>query len=631
MVQRHPLPEQCFSLVAENRDSVLLHTSKCDDINSRSFLFLNPIRVLVARRTSEVHGLLDAIVDATRSGYFAAGYLSYECGGAFEPHSNPSNECDGCLAWFGVFKEPFVFNHLTGGFDGPDGLSPHRRERKLPGEFAITNLKLGISESDYIAKVNEIHDLIRAGDTYQINFTDRFTFDFGGDPAALFSALTRAQPVSYSAFIHHDDRYLLSLSPELFFRARNGRIATRPMKGTAPRGRTVQEDEQIADWLWNDAKNRAENVMIVDMLRNDIGRICEYGSVHVDDLFSIEKYATLFQMTSTVSGKLQPEIGLSDILAAMFPSGSVTGAPKIRSMQIISQIEQRSRGVYTGSIGFSSPGGESTYNVAIRTILLQNGRGEMGVGGGITTDSKPDDELRECQLKARFLREKFPQFAIFESLLWDGSFPFLHAHLSRMENSALYFDFPFDSTEAERLLLEYADSLHPGSSSKVRLELSSSGKLLVSSITIGAHAGSGVVTISDQRTSSNDRFLFHKTTNRRLYTEAYERAVREGFEDILFLNERDELTEGAISNVVLQFGETLYTPPLSCGLLPGVYRQHLIATNPAISERVLTLEDLSRADAVFLCNAVRGLRRVRIGMAGMNMVGTGGGIEPSTC
>lgn len=626
MALTYPLPWQCFSLIAENRESVLLHTSKCDSCNYRSYLFLNPIRVLVASSPAEFPDLLEGIDDATRSGYFVAGYMPYECGQVFEPQPGVSAEHNEAIAWFGVFKEAFVFNHRSGVFEGS---RPPIEDSQPRGDFAISNLRLGISETDYKSKIEAIHDLIRAGDSYQINFTDGLNFDFAGDPAALFASLTRTQPVPYSAFIHQGDRYILSFSPELFFRIENGRIVTRPMKGTASRGRTTEEDERTADWLRNDPKNRAENVMIVDMLRNDIGRICEYGSVRVDDLFSVEKYSTLFQMTSTVSGKLRANAAVRDIFAAMFPSGSVTGAPKVRSMQIIRQLEENPRGIYTGCIGFVGRNGDATFNVAIRTLVLENGRGEMGVGSGITIDSDAQDEFRECELKARFLRDAPTEFAIFESLLWrGGSYPFLSAHLNRMESSAHYFDFPFNRKLAETMLQEHAGSLQPKLSSKVRLELKSSGEFMVSSSPLLGQTGPGIVTVSERRTSSGDRFLFHKTTNRGLYQQVYEQAGRDGYDDALFLNERDELTEGAISNVILQFGEKLYTPSLSCGLLPGVYRQHLLATNPAISECVLTIEDLFRADTVFLCNAVRGIRKVKV-IQEIKMV-SAEGIKPST-
>jgi para-aminobenzoate synthetase/4-amino-4-deoxychorismate lyase len=399
------------------------------------------------------------------------------------------------------------------------------------------------------------------------------------------------------------------------------------MKGTAPRGRTTSEDRILAEWLRNDPKNRAENVMIVDLLRNDLGRLCSFGSVQVRDLFAVERYPTLWQMTSTITGELRPEVGFQGIFRALFPCGSVTGAPKIRAMQLLAQLEQRPRGVYTGAIGFFSKA-ESVFNVAIRTLALHGGQGTMGVGSGIVIDSNPADEWRECLLKAEFLtrpanrgaRPSPDSFSLVETLLWQGEYPLIQLHLDRLQDSAGYFDFPFNRNETESALQAHANSLtrnpreaganSPHSSRKVRLLLSHDGALQITSEPIPASSAQPLhVGMAAQRTDSRDPMYFHKTTHRPFYTEALQAAIAAGYDDVLFLNRRGEVTEGAIHNVFIETGGRLITPPVDCGLLPGVHRRHILATHPNAEERVLSLEDVRCADAIYLSNAVRGLRR----------------------
>jgi para-aminobenzoate synthetase/4-amino-4-deoxychorismate lyase len=612
-------PESCYPTLARSPHSILLQSSRCDAENYRSHLFLEPSEVITAESPEELGTLFARIEDALARGNFVAGFFSYECGSyecgeraaaaSTNPHGMP-------LAWFGVYPRACIFNHHSGSFEGePPRLSQSSQCGDL--QYAISNARLEISEDVYSAKVDAIHEYIRSGETYQVNLTDRFTFDFSGSPMGLFAAINASQPVPYSAFINLGERQILSFSPELFFRTSGRtsgrRIVTRPMKGTARRGRTLEEDAAIAEWLRTDPKNRSENVMIVDLLRNDIGRICEFGSVRVEELFAVESYDTLFQMVSTVSGELRPETGLFDIFQSIFPCGSVTGAPKIRTMEVIRRLEQRRRGVYTGAIGFFAPGGESVFNVAIRTVLLSEGRGEMGVGSGITIDSVAQEEYRECCLKANFLTSPTPAFLLIETLLWDGErYPLLDLHLQRLEGSARYFGFAFDPEEARTLLAENARRIPAGISKKVRLTLNRQGTIKVENTELGRMEESGRVAISPVRTSSLNRFLYHKTTQRQHYAALFDKAQQEGYDDILFFNERGELTEGAISNVFVEIEGKLLTPPISCGLLTGVYRQHLLVTDARAAEQVLTLQELLSAESVYLCNAVRGMRKVSI-------------------
>jgi para-aminobenzoate synthetase/4-amino-4-deoxychorismate lyase len=397
------------------------------------------------------------------------------------------------------------------------------------------------------------------------------------------------------------------------------------MKGTAPRGRTTIEDRALADWLRNDPKNRSENVMIVDLLRNDLGRLCAFGSVRASHLFAVERYPTLWQMTSTVTGELRPEIGFQDIFRALFPCGSITGAPKIRAMQLLSQLEGQPRGVYTGAIGFFSQH-ESVFSVAIRTLSLHGVRdrqsGSMGVGSGIVIDSNPADEFRECLLKAEFLTHSTnmpthsspDSFSLVETMLWHGDYPLIELHLDRLEDSAHYFAFPFNRAQTKAALEACAAQFSDRQPRKLRLLLNAEGELSITDELLPVPAAQPLrLRIAAQRTDPQDPMYFHKTTHRPLYAQAFQAALDTGYDDVLFLNQRGEVTEAAIHNLFIEKDGRLFTPPIACGLLPGVHRCHILESNPRAQEQTLHLEDLRQADAIYLSNAVRGLRLAVIG------------------
>lgn len=604
-------------------------------------LFTAPARVLVADQPAEIPRLFAEIESAVADGSCAAGFFSYECGVCFEPKAGPRPVSTPCqsgkpLAWFGVYERCYRFDHLTGAFAGgdPPGIAEFRvgGPSEDAGPQAKIEAAFGLSESEYCERIAAIHEWIRAGDVYQLNFTVPLRVETAAAPAALYARLRNRQPVPYGAFLHwQPGSHILSFSPELFFRmdrqGENRRIVTRPMKGTAPRGRTSREDRDRSEWLRNDAKNRSENVMIVDLLRNDLGRLCRFGSVQVESLFAVERYPTLWQMTSTVTGELRPDAGFHEIFRALFPCGSITGAPKVRAMQLLAQLEPEPRGIYTGAIGFFSRE-QTVFNVAIRTLELQGEsggsalrRGVMGVGGGIVADSDAAAEFSECLLKAEFLTSppnRLPEsFSLMETLLWLDGYPLLELHLDRLVDSAGYFDFPCDREAVKAALLAHASTFPSQEPRKVRLLLDSDGSLGIASGLlpepgIAAATDPVRVRIASERTDPRDRMLFHKTTHRPLYAAAFEAAAQAGFDDVLFLNLRGEVTEGAISNLFVENDGRWSTPPIECGLLPGVFRRHLLETRPTIAERVLLLEDLRQADAVYLANAVRGLRRVAI-------------------
>ena len=638
MSRRHPVPAEVLALVEHTPAAILLESARPGSRDSTSLLFLSPLRVLEAKEPAEIPGLFAQIESAIAAGHVAAGFFSYECGTAFEPKAGlrspnePLPEPAPPLAWFGIYEQAWTYDPVTGTFpcgDPPglpdvdsDAISEARLNRPQENSAPAAPLELvsALTPDAFARRIDAIHEWIRAGDVYQLNFTFPMRTRIAASPAALYAQLRSRQPVDYCAFIHWQlGRHILSLSPELFFRLEDDgtkrRITTRPMKGTARRGRSTAEDRQIADNLHNDTKNRSENVMIVDLLRNDLGRLCEFGTVQVANLFAVERYPTLWQMTSTVTGTLRRDVRCHDIFRALFPCGSITGAPKVRAMQLIAQLEEEPRGVYTGAIGFFSRT-KSVFSVAIRTLEVDGENAAMGVGSGIVIDSSAANEYRECQLKAEFLTRPQPPFSLIETMLWQDGYPLLELHLNRLLDSANYFDFPCDPAQVKASLLTLAASFPDQHPRKVRLLLDAQGALALSHDLLPSEAPAAAaslrVCITPQRTHSSDRFLFHKTTHRPLYEAAFKSAQEAGFCDVLFLNEQGQVTEGAISNVFIRKNDLWLTPPVACGLLPGVYRRHLLATRPDVQEQILHLEDLKTADAIFLSNAVRGLRQVTI-------------------
>jgi len=635
----HSLPAELYSLVERTPASILLEcarpipadpsitppasSSAPQRESSLTRLFAVPLRVLKVHRLDDLPALFAEIEVAVAAGSHVAGYFAYECGAFFEPTTatnqpgppSPENP----IAWFGIYNQPALFDHRTGNF--LHGELPALGRFPVPVEAAdpLPTCSLDLDQAGYAARVEAILEKIRAGDIYQLNFTFPMRVQSPGNPAALYRRLRARQPAPYAAFLHtKPGQRILSFSPELFFQIQNQtktrRITTRPMKGTAPRGRTTSEDRVAADFLRNDPKNRAENVMIVDLLRNDLGRVCTYGTVETSDLFALERYPTLWQMTSTVTGELRPDATFQQIFRALFPSGSVTGAPKVRAMQLISEFESAPRGVYTGAIDFFSPQ-ESIFSVAIRTLSLSGKTGSMGVGSGIVIDSDQAAEFRECQLKAQFLTQpdhRFPtDFSLVETLLWDGSYPLIELHLARLADSAAYFGFPCERWEVRAALLAEEATFPNRRPRKVRLLLSPDGALQLTSEILPEKTANPKplrVALSPHRVDPLDPMLFHKTTHRPLYVEAFASVTRDGYDEVLFVNDRDEVTEASNHNVFIERAGRLITPPVECGLIPGVHRQLILQTHPAVSQRRLTLDDLRKADAVFLSNAVRGLR-----------------------
>jgi para-aminobenzoate synthetase/4-amino-4-deoxychorismate lyase len=590
---------------------VFLETARVTETERASYLFRRPRRILTANHPKDVKPLHRSMEEALQSGCYLAGWWTYEWGYALEPKLHRLLETrrpEGPLVWLGVFDRPSIWHHRI---DAPSvalGSLPDIREVLGP-------LELDTDEDRYLRAIERIKDYIARGETYQVNYTIRGKFRYTGDPVDLYLALRARQAVSYAALLRCGSRWICSLSPELFLRLERGKIVSRPMKGTLRRGRTVEEDLKLARFLSGDPKNRAENVMIVDLLRNDIGRISVNGTVKVPELFTVERYETLFQMTSTVEGDIAPGTTWEDMFRAAFPCGSVTGAPKIHTMEIISELEGSPRGIYTGSVGFIAPDGRAVLNVAIRTVDLNGEAAELGIGGGVTADSIPGSEYEECRLKARFLARPLEEFSLVETIRWDpeagAGFSLLDRHMRRISQSAHYFSFSLDlevlRAELARLSKELARAKLP---QRVRLLVHRDGSFDLTSSPLAPREGEVEAGLSPVQTNSGDIFLYHKTTYRPTYTKEYQRAVSAGLFDCVFVNERGELTEGAISNIFLDLGEGLVTPPVSCGLLDGTLRQELLCRGEA-SERTLYPRDLENAEAFYLGNSVRGLVKAR--------------------
>lgn len=556
------------------------------------------MRIVTARRPLEIVAAIRELERAVEAeGCFAAGFLTYEAGLAYGLPAHDSLPEALPRLWFGLFRDREPIEPPAPG-----------------GAYSLGEWLPALDYPTYAAGIAAIKDAIAAGYTYQVNFTFPLRADFSGDPWALFAQLAGAQQASYCAYIDLGRFVICSASPELFFTLDGQTLTARPMKGTAARGLTTAGDRRQIEWLRASEKNQAENVMIVDMIRNDFGRVAYTGSVHVPELFTVERYPTLLQMTSTVTART--DAPLADILAAVFPSASITGAPKVRTMRLLQELESGPRGIYTGAIGFLAPGRRAQFNVAIRTAVIDRrlGRAAYGVGSGVVWDSDTTAEYAECLLKAKVLDapgDMAAGFQLLESLLWtpgEGYF-LLSRHLDRLAGSAEYFGFHFDREGIERALTDCSSKL--GQMSKVRLLLDRGGRVAVAAQALAdvAYPSPMRVGLARAPVSLADIRLYHKTTRREVYDVA--RASRPDCDDVLLWNERGELTESSAANLVLELDGRHYTPPVDAGLLAGTFRAHLLEGGE-IEERALITGDLSRATRVWLINSVRRWREATV-------------------
>jgi para-aminobenzoate synthetase / 4-amino-4-deoxychorismate lyase len=583
----------CSNQDKKSYPTVLLESFSKTDFD-RSFSFEEPEIVVVAHSLNEVLPALSRIEQAVAAGRHAAGFISYEAANALNPELPQLTPPDLPLLWFGIFAQR---QELSG------------RTVDIGSECTISEPMLDISRVHYSRSISGIRDAIADGETYQVNYTVRQKFTVEGDPYALYRRICRNQQAPFSAWINTGSHRILSASPELFFALQGEQLTMRPMKGTAARLPSLDADRQQKEKLSQSPKDQAENLMIVDLVRNDLATIAVNGTVEVPKLFEIETYPTVHQMTSTVTARIAPETGITDIFRALFPCGSITGAPKRRTMEIIRELETSPRGVYCGAIGYISPGREALFSVAIRTAVIDSSNsGQVGVGGGITWDSNPDAEFDECQAKSAFLTRDSSPFYLIETLRHDQhGYLMLDRHLHRLLGSAEYFGFHVDPDKVISSLEETARQLQ-GGIHKVRLLLDADGAVTVEATAIEAteiDAPPLKLAVCEQRVDSGNPFLYHKTTRRAVYENA--RSSHPEAYDVLLINQRGEITEGCFNNIVVRVGEEMLTPAASCGLLVGVLRQELLEIG-AIREAVLTLDDIYNAEQIWLINSVRGWR-----------------------
>jgi para-aminobenzoate synthetase/4-amino-4-deoxychorismate lyase len=539
--------------------------------------FTDPIEEIYAYTTEDIFPALERL-DSLRLSKHLVGYIRYEAYHAFLPrpseHKSPLP-----LLYFAAFNKAQKFV-----------------SQEISEKGNVTTIP-GISFERYHRDIHKIKEAIAAGRTYQVNYTYSCKVNATAYTEwELYQLLRNKQPTPYSAFIQNKKESILSFSPELFFEVEDKIIQTRPMKGTAPRGKTTSEDKHHKEFLRTDTKNRAENLMIVDLLRNDIGRICEFGSVKVPHLYSIESHPTLHQMTSTVAGRLKDKTSLKDILTALFPCGSITGAPKIETMKIIESLERRQRGVYCGTIAYMNPQ-KMCFSVPIR--MLQKDKKDStwtySVGSGIVWDSSAEGEWKECYTKTEFMNSIQKNFDIVESMLVEnGHVADYDLHMERMEKTAKFFNFPFSRTQVPK----------PQGNGKLRYIMDRSGSITMHVDDLGGSSVHKAVISKDTLDSSND-FLRHKTSYKPWYEAALKRVMSGEVYDVIFFNEKGELCEGARSNIMIEKNGRCYTPPISCGLLPGTYRR-LLLEKGICTEKILTKEDLLSADHIYSINSVRG-------------------------
>ena len=555
------------------------------------YTFTQPIKELKTRDLSEVADLLAQVESYQEQGYYVVGYVSYEAAPAFEEK-------------LAVHKAPLLGEYLLY-FTVHDRVETSSipltyEEVDLPSKWQEVT-----SEADYEKAIAQIHHHLRQGDTYQVNYTVQLKQDLSANPFAIYNRMVVEQEAGYNAYIEHDEMVVISMSPELFFEQNDRELTTRPMKGTTQRGVTDDEDLKEAAWLEQDPKNRSENMMIVDLLRNDMNRISEVGSEHVERLCQVEQYSTVWQMTSTIKSHLREDVDLVAIFRSLFPCGSITGAPKIATMEIIKKLEPQPRGVYCGTIGILLPNGRRIFNVAIRTIQLHQGKAIYGVGGGITWDSTWQSEYREVHQKAAVLYRKQARFQLITTgKISQKSLLFEEQHLERLTKASRYFAYPFDPKNLRQKIEAECRACDSHQDYRLRISLSKSGEIELSRQILTPLSPSFCkAKLCLQEADLNQSFTYFKTTHRP--------HLSLGEQEKIYHNKSGELLETSIGNLVLKIAGKFYTPPIRLGILPGIYRQHLLETGQ-VEEKVLTVPDLDQAETIYGCNAVRGLYELEV-------------------
>ena len=555
------------------------------------YTFTQPIKELKTRDLAEVTALLAQVESYQEQGYYVVGYVSYEAAPAFEEK-------------LAVHKAPLLAEFLLY-FTVHDSVETSPIPLTYDEIDLPSNWQEVTSAADYEKAIAQIHHHLRQGDTYQVNYTVQLKQDLSANPFAIYNRIVVEQEAGYNAYVEHDEIAVISMSPELFFEQNDRELTTRPMKGTTRRGVTDQEDLEQASWLKQDPKNRSENMMIVDLLRNDMNRISEVGSEHVERLCQAEQYSTVWQMTSTIKSRLRADVDLVEIFRSLFPCGSITGAPKIATMEIIKYLEPQPRGVYCGTIGFLLPNGRRIFNVAIRTIQLYKEQAIYGVGGGITWDSTWESEYREVHQKAAVLYRKQARFQLITTgKISQKNLLFEDQHLERLRTASRYFAFPFDPEILRQKIEAECQACDANQDYRLRISLSKSGEIEVDRQVLTPLSTSFCqAQLCLQEANLQQAFTYFKTTHRP--------HLSLGKQEKIYHNKLGELLETSIGNLVLKMNGKLYTPPSQLGLLQGIYRQHLLESGQ-VKEKVLTIEDLRGAEAIYGCNAVRGLYELSV-------------------
>ena len=589
----HKLSE-ILKKIKEEKSSAFLYTSSYNKSDAISYLFNNPEEIISITSLNELELGLNRIDELADQDKFILSLLDYEAGYLFEEKLQNFITDNKTLMRFLVFDSSEV-----------DKISSNEISfDPFEQDYKISDFHLNETERNYLNKIYKIKEYIKQGDTYQVNYTLKGKFNFKGEILDFVQNLIFNQSTQYSAFINYDNEFVISISPELFFSTNGYKINTRPMKGTIKRGINLEDDSFRAEELRNSKKDKAENIMIVDLLRNDIGKISKTNSVNVDSIYDVEKYETIFQLTSKVHGILESK-KYSKIISNLFPCGSITGAPKIRTMKIINELENEKRGLYTGAIGFIHKD-NSVFNVAIRTISIdkKTSNGEIGLGSGIVWDSNAEDEFNEVSLKSNFLVNPDKYFEIFETmLLEDGKIFLLDNHINRIEKAADYFLFKFNKNLVLEKLNSSINNLDSNHKFKIKLVLTKSGEIRLDINKIETSILKRAV-ISSNKINKKNRFQYFKTTNRELYDSEFTFYRMKNYFDVIYFNEFNELAEGSISNIFIRSKDIWKTPSIDSGILNGTYRNKFISENNVI-ETCITKEELLNSDEILLTNSLR--------------------------
>ncbi|EHJ57511.1 aminodeoxychorismate synthase, component I [Streptococcus urinalis FB127-CNA-2] len=554
--------------------------------------FTNPITELKTKILADIPKLMADVTAYQEKGYYVVGYLTYEAAKAFDPQFETYSKTlnNGYLAYFTVH-------------DSYQQLDFPLSYQKTP---LAQNWQTNITEANYQKAIAQIHHQMRYGNTYQVNFTIQLEQELDElNHLDLYNQLMVEQQAGYNAYIAYDDVVILSASPELFFKRLSQTLITRPMKGTTKRGANLIQDKAEANWLANDAKNRSENMMIVDLLRNDMGKICQTGSVKVTSLCQVEQYSTVWQMTSTIEGQLDKGTTLYHIFEALFPCGSITGAPKQSTMSIISQLEENPRGVYCGTIGILFPNGDAYFNVPIRTIQMNQNKATYGVGGGITWESKWHEEWQEIKQKSAILYRQKPTFDLLTTAKVENQHILFYAeHLNRLKEASHYFGYPFYEEKLKQLITDHLSTLD-SSDYRLSIKLNHQGQISISSQTLVplSEAFLTAKLKKQDKPIKDSPFTFFKTT--------YRPHLEKSNQETIYFDDDQFLLETSIGNLFLEIDNHLYTPPVDFGILPGIFRQSLLEKGIVI-EKKLTLDDLKRAIRIFAGNAIRGLYQLTL-------------------